>query len=153
MASTVEALTPTGPIVTYLDGDLELTTLAPGGAWADPASDEAVPPPPSEGLSEHVFVTVRLPSGRLRPCSGGSRWLEGVYVIKAVGPVSRLRDVVAAAVRLDQMMTRSAIRGELTGWHVMGLQAEEVIEYDEVLETGRWLHRGMQYRLMVEATG
>lgn len=149
MAETTTSLTPTAAIVAYLDADSTLTTLAPGGVWADPAPEAATP---IVGTAvANVFVTVGLLSDRPQWCSGGLGFHDALYTVQAVGPSDRLRDIEAASLRIFELLTRSESAGrDIDGWDIGGLRLEAAVEFpDPEVATGiRWEHRGGQYRVM-----
>lgn len=141
-------MTPTAALITWLNADEALVAAATAGAWEDPG-------PPDE--DERPFVTVKLIDSQALRCGGGSRHLECLYAVKAVGKAQDLVAVLAARDRLERLLgaaDRGLHRSSLAGFDVIGAWTEDAIEYAEAeAVTGiRYEHRGGNYRITVEAT-
>jgi hypothetical protein len=141
------ALSPTDKLIAWLNDDTDLLAAAPGGVWEDPGPlDE----------DERPFVTVRLLSGLPQHCGGGSRTLDCLYAVKAVGQADAIAAVRVAQARIEALIGASGRvlgRHDLAGFAVMGSWPESVIEFtDPEATTGvRYEHRGANYRMQLEA--
>lgn len=130
-------------LVTLLQTDAQLKTLAPDGVYVDVALPNK---------KQFVIVSVILAEDRAQ---FGGRALEDVqYLVKAV-MLTKTTDTVpnnskAAAARIDALLEDQPFTANGYGW--MTAHREERVRYtevDDVDATIRWLHRGGRYRVQM----
>lgn len=139
-------MTPTTALIDWLNLDAVLLGLATAGVWEDPGPADA---------EERPFVTVRLLTAPMQHCGGGTRQVECLYAVQAVGKAQDIVAVRAARDRIEALIgagARVLRRTDLVGFEVIGSWPEDAIEFpDPEPVTGiRFEHRGANYRLTVQ---
>jgi len=137
-------------LVDLLLNDAPLRALLPDGVFWEEAGASML-----TGGNATRFVIVSLVDAVDEPMLGGRAYEDVLYAIKAVELVAAVKNIRAAAARIDALLDPQppAAPATLTiaGYTLMVLRRETRIRFPEVDDTDpsiRWQHRGGHYRLM-----
>jgi hypothetical protein len=130
-----------------LSGDTTLLSYATGGVH------RAMAPP---GTSP-VYVIISHQSGLDVLTVNAFRLMDNLlYQAKAVGPASMMDTIVAAAERIDQLLSpnQGASSGTVTGGYIGNCHREQPIFLDEpgLINGELWTNVGGLYRLEIKQT-
>lgn len=125
-----------------LAGDGTLAGYAPGGVHRALAPIATAPP----------FTIMGYMAGTTTTNFGAIRgYVSALYQVKAVGPATAMAALVAAAGRIDTLITTS-VPVNVTGGIIKSCVQTQPIEMDETVNGEQWTNVGGLYRIMITAT-
>lgn len=134
-----------------LKADTTLASLMPDGVFMDEAGKSIV-----SGGNSTRFVIVSLVDEHDQPMFGGRAFEDALYLVKAVELSSAVKNIKAAAARIDELLDPQPplppATLEVPGYGLMTMRRQARVratEVDEVDTSIRWQHRGGRYQVMV----
>jgi Protein of unknown function (DUF3168) len=127
-------------VMTRLQGDATLATLAPGGAFPDVAPEGVADPFVIVSLSSHEDVDEQ---------SGRTAFERPRYLVKAVGQGPNAAAAIAAYNRAHALLQGPVLT--IVGFHCMDVSREERIRFVERDGHVTWHHVGGIYRVEADA--